>query len=74
LLLLHVHSPPCSKEWDAALQALARGMTRHPGLPELPWYAGWVCYQAGRYKEVGPGSANSSMRRPVRACVFDERS
>ncbi|KAF6253721.1 hypothetical protein COO60DRAFT_1703697 [Scenedesmus sp. NREL 46B-D3] len=41
-----------SRDWDAALQALARGMTRHPGLPELPWYAGWVCYQAGRYKEA----------------------
>jgi hypothetical protein len=51
-LLLRHHR--CSKDWDAALQALARGMTRHPGLPELPWYAGWICYQAGRCKEVRP--------------------
>ncbi|WIA33996.1 hypothetical protein OEZ86_012381 [Tetradesmus obliquus] len=41
-----------SKEWEAALQALARGMCRHPGLPELPWYAGWVAYQAGRHREA----------------------
>eukprot|EP00775_Hariotina_reticulata_P004367 gene4367-4620_t len=40
------------EDWDGALEALARGMTRHPGLPELPWYAGWISYQAQRYQQA----------------------
>lgn len=47
----------CRRSWDQALEALARGMTRHPGLPELPWYAGWVAYQAGQYAQVGGGDS-----------------
>lgn len=35
---------------DEAIDALAKGMSRHPGIPELPWYAAYLSYQTGRHR------------------------
>lgn len=34
---------------EEALELCALGMTRHPGMPELPWIAGIACYRLGRF-------------------------
>ena len=36
--------------YDEAIDALAQGMSRHPGIPELPWYAAYLSSQAGRHQ------------------------
>jgi hypothetical protein len=33
---------------DDAIEALAKGMTRNPGIPELPWYAAYLSWSAGK--------------------------
>ncbi|HEX5498391.1 MAG TPA: hypothetical protein VFX03_04155, partial [Thermomicrobiales bacterium] len=39
-------------EHDRAIEACAAGMARHAGLAELPWLAGFVCWQAGRWAQA----------------------
>lgn len=40
------------KEYDIAIEWCCSGMQRHPGMAELPWLAGWCCYQLGRYQHA----------------------
>lgn len=37
-------------QYDDAIEALSQGMTRHPALSELPWFASFVSLQAGRHQ------------------------
>lgn len=34
--------------FDDAVERCAIGLTRHPGIAELPWLAGFACWKAGR--------------------------
>lgn len=36
------------KRYEDALERLSAGLTRHAGIAELAWLAGFVCYQLGR--------------------------
>lgn len=40
------------QDWNAALLWCAQGMTRRADFPELPWLAGWISYQQGRYQQA----------------------
>jgi tetratricopeptide (TPR) repeat protein len=37
--------------FEEALEACTLGMARHAALPELPWYAGYICWRLGRYEQ-----------------------
>lgn len=38
--------------YDEAIEALAKGMSRHPGIPELPWFASFLSYNAGDHQHA----------------------
>jgi hypothetical protein len=40
------------KEWGNALLWCSGGMTLRADFPELPWLAGWCCYQQGNYQQA----------------------
>jgi hypothetical protein len=48
------HAQSMRLKKSAALHVLARASLDS-------WYAGWICYQAGRYKEVRCHFVNSSV-------------
>ncbi|MCC6382641.1 MAG: hypothetical protein IT304_09020 [Dehalococcoidia bacterium] len=37
---------------DDAILACTTGMARHAGMPELPWYAGYLSFQRGRMRQA----------------------
>lgn len=39
-------------EYRRAEEFCGQGMTRKPSMPELPWLAGWCCYQRGAYEDA----------------------
>lgn len=41
-----------TQEWDEAILWCTQGMRRRADFPELPWLAGWCCYQQGRYEQA----------------------
>lgn len=40
------------EEWREAIRWCTRGMRRRADFPELPWLAGWCCYQQGNYQQA----------------------
>ena len=40
------------ERYDIAMAWCCDGMLRHPGMAELPWLAGWCCYQLGQYRKA----------------------
>lgn len=40
------------EDWGTAIFWCAQGMERRADFPELPWLAGWCCYQQGRYDQA----------------------
>lgn len=40
------------KNYKAALDWCCNGMSRHPGMAELPWLAGFCCFHLGRYQQA----------------------
>lgn len=40
------------ERWDDAITWCVEGMLRRADFPELPWLAGWCCYQQGRYEQA----------------------
>jgi tetratricopeptide (TPR) repeat protein len=40
------------REWAEMVDVLARGIGRHAGLAELPWYAGYACIQMGKNQQA----------------------
>lgn len=40
------------RQHDAAIDAVVKGMSRHPGMPELPWYASYLSHKAGKHQHV----------------------
>lgn len=38
--------------YDDALGWCTRGMSRHPGMAELPWLAGYCCFKMGRFQHA----------------------
>lgn len=40
------------ERYDNAVEALAKGMSRHPAIPELPWYASYLSFRAGKHQQA----------------------
>lgn len=40
------------KDLQSALDACARGIGRHPGIGELYWLAGWLCFQMNQFSKA----------------------
>lgn len=40
------------QDWVIAIEWCAKGMIRRADFPELPWLAGWCCYQQGKYEQA----------------------
>lgn len=38
--------------YESALTWCCNGMTRHPGMAELPWLAGYCCFKLGRFQHA----------------------
>jgi glycosyltransferase involved in cell wall biosynthesis len=39
-------------DYQSAIESCARGIARHPAIPELFWYAGYCSYHLGRYEKA----------------------
>jgi tetratricopeptide (TPR) repeat protein len=39
-------------EFDLAIEWCCKGMQRHPGMAELPWLAGFCCFQLGQHQRA----------------------
>ncbi len=39
-------------QWPEMVEILARGMGRHAGIAELPWYAGYACLKMGKNRQA----------------------
>lgn len=40
------------QEWSQMVDVLARGMGRHAGIAELPWYASYACLKLGKNQQA----------------------
>lgn len=68
------------QDWNAAILWCAKGMERRADFPELPWLAGWCCYQQGKYQQAiawsrlaiahGAVALSAAMRPPVTRVIF----
>ncbi len=41
-----------SGDFDTAIERCAVGLSRHPGIAELAWYAGYAAFHAGRHRDA----------------------
>jgi glycosyltransferase involved in cell wall biosynthesis len=40
------------REWGKMVEVLSRGIGRHAGIAELPWYAGYACLKMGKNQQA----------------------